>query len=407
MPPPTDEAACGHAAATALALLERLVAISSASGDLAGVRRVAETLTAECALRGLEPEIVWRPGVAGEQPVLVARGPARAPTHLLVIGHLDTVLDAAPPRREEERLVATGAIDMKGGLAAFLGALDCARRRGTPIPEDLLLVVVPDEEIAGPISRQAPREWGKGARAVWVIEPGEPTAQGETIVAGRRGLFDWRLEVHGRSAHSGLHFWQGRSAVAAAAAWCAAAARLSRPGPGPTVNVGRFVGGDQTFVADLGAGQALLGTPRQLNVVPDRAIVEGEARFLRADEGAEMALRLAALASETARESGCEMTFHSDTPVPPVDPHGPFSAWTERAIELAARRGWRLEVEGERGGISFPNFLPDPGRLPVLDGLGPVGGGMHTREEFVSLRSLERRVALIADLLAADTSGRL
>ena len=58
-----------------------------------------------------------------------------------------------------------------------------------------------------------------------------------------------------------------------------------------------------------------------------------------------------------------------------------------------------------RGGISFPNFLLDPGRIPVLDGLGPVGGGMHTREEFVDLRSLRRRIVLLADLLAADAGS--
>ena len=71
----------------------------------------------------------------------------------------------------------------------------------------------------------------------------------------------------------------------------------------------------------------------------------------------------------------------------------------------AARRGWRLDLEEERGGISFPNFLPDPGRIPVLDGLGPVGGGMHTREEFVDLNSLRRRIVLLADLLAADAGA--
>jgi hypothetical protein len=57
-------------------------------------------------------------------------------------------------------------------------------------------------------------------------------------------------------------------------------------------------------------------------------------------------------------------------------------------------------VERERGGISFPNFLPDTSRMPVLDGLGPVGDGMHTREELVSLPSLARRIVLLADLLA-------
>ena len=68
---------------------------------------------------------------------------------------------------------------------------------------------------------------------------------------------------------------------------------------------------------------------------------------------------------------------------------------------VAAARGWRLEVERERGGISFPNFLADPGGFPVLDGLGPVGGGMHTREEHVELESLARRIVLLADLLSS------
>ena len=54
-------------------------------------------------------------------------------------------------------------------------------------------------------------------------------------------------------------------------------------------------------------------------------------------------------------------------------------------MTLAAARGFRLEVEDDRGGISFPNFLTDPCRIPVIDGLGPVGDGMHTREEWLDL----------------------
>jgi acetylornithine deacetylase/succinyl-diaminopimelate desuccinylase-like protein len=71
-----------------------------------------------------------------------------------------------------------------------------------------------------------------------------------------------------------------------------------------------------------------------------------------------------------------------------------------RAVELAARRGWTLEVEADRGGISFPNYLPEPEKLAVVDGLGPVGDGMHVRDEFLDLRSLDRRAVLLADLLS-------
>ena len=100
------------------------------------------------------------------------------------------------------------------------------------------------------------------------------------------------------------------------------------------------------------------------------------------------------------------LTFTAGPEIPPVDPEGPHCQLPRRAVEPAAARGWRLEIETDRGGISFPNFLVDPGRIPVLDGLGPVGGGMHTREERVDLTSLRRRIVLLADLMAEDGSER-
>ena len=379
-----------------LHLLRELTAISSPSGDLAGLRRMTDRLSAELSTRGLTPEVREESG----EPVLVARGADTSRGHLLLIGHMDTVLPAAEPRIEGDRLLATGAIDMKGGLAAFLGALDLLAHRGVKPPDDLLLVVVPDEEVGGPISHGSMKRWGEGARALWVLEPGEPAGEAETMVAGRRGMFDWRLTVKGQAAHSGLHYWEGRSALTAAARWCVEAESLSARNDGPTVNVGRLVAGDASFVENLAAAHSLLGTDRQLNVVPDRAVVEGEARFLRPKEDPEMEDRLRSLARMIARDTGTEMVLTREPAIPPVDPDGPHAAVSRRAVALAAARGWTLEVERERGGISFPNFLPDPGRLPVLDGLGPVGGGMHTREEYVELRSLQRRVLLLADLLA-------
>jgi glutamate carboxypeptidase len=382
-------------------LLRELTAISSPSGDLPGLRRITERLGAELAARGLTPEILEEAGEGGApQPILVARGADTSRGHLLLIGHMDTVLPASEPRIEDGRLVATGAIDMKGGLAAFLGALDLLAHRGVKPPDDLLLVVVPDEEIGGPISHSAMQRWEEGARALWVLEPGEPAGDAETMVAGRRGMFDWRLTVKGQAAHSGLHYWDGRSALAAVARWCTEAQALSARNGGPTVNVGRLVAGDTSFVENLASAHALLGTERQLNVVPDRAVTEGEARFLRRAEESGIETRLRSLADRIATETGTEMVFTRQPLIPPVDPDGPHGALCERAVALAAAHGWTLEIERERGGISFPNFLSDPGRLPVLDGLGPVGGGMHTREEYLELRSLQRRVVLLADLLS-------
>jgi glutamate carboxypeptidase len=217
-------------------------------------------------------------------------------------------------------------------------------------------------------------------------------------------MFAWHLAIRGRSAHSGLAYWEGRSALAAAARWAAAAEALSLRGPGPTVNCARLVAGDAAFVEELASEAGLLASDRCLNVVPDRAVVVGEARFLKAAEGEAMTRRLSGLASDIARETGASFDFRAELPIPPVDPDGPHGELSERAVELAARRGWRLVLDRERGGISFPNFLSDPSRIPILDGLGPVGSGMHTRDEFVDLTSFRRRIVLLADLLAADAA---
>jgi glutamate carboxypeptidase len=387
-------------------LLRELTAISSPSGDPAGLRRMAERLADELRQRGLATEVHDEPSAeaGGLLPVLLARGADTSRSHLLLIGHLDTVLAAAPPHLDGDRLVATGAIDMKGGFATLLGALDLLRLRGERPPADLLLVAVPDEEVGGELSQAAVRRWGEGARALWVLEPGEPVpgdGGAETLVAGRRGMVQWRLEVQGTAAHSGLHYWEGRSALRAAARWVLEAEALSEPG-GPTVSSGRLVAGDASFVDHLATAHGLLGTERQLNVVPDRARAEGELRFLRSSDGARIRERLQELARDVGAATRTTLTFTAGPEIPPVDPEGPHARLSRRAVELAAARGWRLEIETDRGGISFPNFLADPNRLPILDGLGPVGGGMHTREEVVELGSLRRRIVLLADLLAED-----
>ena len=204
-----------------------------------------------------------------------------------------------------------------------------------------------------------------------------------------------------RSAHAGNAFWQGRSALDAAAEFCLEARRLAAPDQGPTVNAGRLIAGDKSFVEDLAAGASWVGTARQINVVPDRALVEGEARFLRRADGERLPGDMAALAERIARQRRVEAELEIRSTLPPVEPTAASRRWARLAAAAAERHGWRIEADEERGGISFPNFLPDPGAIPILDGLGPTGGGMHTREEFVDLDSLDRRIVLLAELLEA------
>lgn len=383
----------------ALSTLESLCAISSASGDVGGLRRMAARLAAELEPFGFSSEIrEVRGGDRATLPLLVARGPRSHDGYVLLIGHLDTVLPAAPPQRDPDRLCATGALDMKGGFAALIGALRLLVRRDVTLPTNLVLVAVPDEEVGGPISESAVREWGGGASLVLVLEPGERRDDAETLVTGRRGLIGWRLRAQGRSAHSGLAYWQGRSAVAAAATWCGQVQLLSEPGEGPVVNVGRILGGDAEFVDELAEHHTLVGTNYRLNIVADRCVAEGEVRFLKTADRDRLLERMRALAREIEARSEVAMRLEVFESIQPVEPTEPGCRLAETLVRRAAEHGWILELEHDRGGVSFPNFLPDPSRATVLDGLGPVGGGMHTREEYLDLRSLRRRTLLLADL---------
>jgi glutamate carboxypeptidase len=380
--------------------LIELCAISSESGNTAGIRRVADVLRETFSARGLTVEVVEELDALGiAQPVLIARGPATGAPHLLLLGHMDTVLPAVEPRVEGRTLFATGSYDMKAGLVMLCGALDVLAARGTALPSDLLVVLVPDEESESLISGNAANRWSRGARAVLVLEPGQSSPQGETLVAGRRGLNEWKLEVRGRAAHSGLVYWSGRSALAAAADWCAQAVKLSREGKGATVNVGRIVGGTEDFVTDLASHSGMLGSSRQLNVVPDHAVAEGEIRFLTRGDGEALLTQLHTLAESIASQHETEIVFTRGMQIPPVDPDGPGASLVQRTVDLAAARDFQLEVEEDRGGVSFPNFIADPATTPVIDGLGPTGYGMHIRGESVDLDSLGRRITLLADLL--------
>ncbi|MEL7060797.1 MAG: M20/M25/M40 family metallo-hydrolase [Acidobacteriota bacterium] len=383
----------------ATALLLDLVNISSPSGDVEGLDAACSRLGEALRNVGWTATVRRETDDAGHAlPVLEAfLGDAPTGGGLLAIGHLDTVLDAAEPDTRDGRLWATGSVDMKAGLVAFVAALELVAERGAAPPADLRLVVVPDEEVAGAVSHAAMRRAGD-ARGLWCLEPGSRRGEAETIVLGRRGMVHYALDVEGRSAHAGNGYWDGRSALAAAAEWCVGAQNLARR-DGPTVSVARLVAGEADFVERLAECADLLGSSRQINVVPDRARAEGEARFLNPADGRALREAMERLRQELAARHQVTMQLVFDHGVAPLDPQPASRRWAELAITAAAARGWSLEAEEERAGISFPNFLPDPSVMPILDGLGPTGGGMHTRDEFVDLDSFDRRITLLADLM--------
>ena len=104
-------------------------------------------------------------------------------------------------------------------------------------------------------------------------------------------------------------------------------------------------------------------------------------------------------ATEIGDRWNVDLRFEEVEHIAPMTVSKTGRALAAHLVSAAGELGWHLELEDNRGGVSFPNFLPDPAALSVIDGLGPVGGGMHTREEYLEIESLRRRIALIAEAL--------
>jgi acetylornithine deacetylase/succinyl-diaminopimelate desuccinylase-like protein len=123
-------------------------------------------------------------------------------------GHYDVVpaqsRDQFKPRIEGSNLFGRGSSDMKSGLAAMIYAAAAARDEGLLNSGRIGIVLVPDEETAGPRgSRDLDSRGLLGKNAVGMLTP-EPT--GGVIWNANRGAISLRAIMHGKPAHVGRQF---------------------------------------------------------------------------------------------------------------------------------------------------------------------------------------------------------
>ena len=172
-----------------VALLQELVRIDT-SNPPGNEAKVDELLRARLAPLGFQVEIIPTP--APGKSHLIARLPATAPDGegpLLLAGHADVVgverplwtKDPFAATIEDGRLFGRGAMDFKGGLAAFTVAAMRLAREGVPRTRDLILLSEADEEGgAYGTTWLAENHWDK-------IRATESINEGGWIFAGGRG----------------------------------------------------------------------------------------------------------------------------------------------------------------------------------------------------------------------------
>jgi succinyl-diaminopimelate desuccinylase len=339
------------------ALAERLISYDTS--------RPEELAAAAAFVKGwLEArEIEVREHVHNGLPVLVADvGPEEGPPAptVLLHGHLDVVpghQEQYEPRVEGDRLIGRGAYDMKGGLAAMMCAVkDCAEQDRVHVR----FLCVPDEEAEDVDERSTDELVRTGMSADFAIT-GEPTDLHIGIEA--KGVLAMRIEVRGRAAH-GSTPWLGDSAVLKAfdvfrrIEAMDFARESSELFDRPSINLGRIEGGDV------------------FNKVPDRCEMVVDIRYLPGQDPGAILAQIRALADVSVVKTLMRAPAHVERTNPYV-----------RALRDAAARtteGEALSV-GRDGASDAISFLE--AGIPAVE-FGPVGGGHHGPDEWVSVASL-------------------
>lgn len=183
-----------------LGLTKRLIQIPSENPPGNHYEECASTLFDELVRLGFDE--VWREGAC----VLASVG--TGPRTLYFSGHYDVVpaqsLDQFQPRVEGQNLFGRGSSDMKSGLAAMIYAAAAARDEGLLKSGRIGIVLVPDEETAGPGgSRDLAVRGILGKNGIGMLTP-EPT--GGIVWNANRGAITLRATMFGRAAHVGRQF---------------------------------------------------------------------------------------------------------------------------------------------------------------------------------------------------------
>ena len=210
-------------------VLKKLIAIPTVSPQGDHYEEAAELLARELESLKMNVEVIKVPSdyqrseckLASSNPRFIVYGWAGSGPRLHFNGHYDvvpggpgwSVTEPFKPLEKDGRIYGRGAVDMKGGIAAVIGALEVIRRSGSEPPLRIEAAFVPDEEIGG--------HCGTGYLVSTMERPPEyvvlPEPSGlERPWHGHRGILWVRVRVKGRTAHASTP-WLGENAFLAAA----------------------------------------------------------------------------------------------------------------------------------------------------------------------------------------------
>ena len=302
---------------------------------------------------------------------------------IFFVGHVDTVFPVGtewPFSTDGKNAYGPGVIDMKSGVITLLYGLKALQASGG-IPFGYKVLLNTDEEMGSPNSKNFLPELAKGVDFAFIFEPAQPDGR---VINTRKGIGKFDVYVTGKAAHAGKSPETGINAVLEMAHQIINAENLARKDLLTTMNAGFVEGGQSAFI------------------VAPSAHAEIESRIVIPEEQKRIEAGMAALAEKTY-VPGATVKVTGGFHRPPLV-RRPGSELLEAAVLKAAdQMGLQIEFSMS-GAASDGNNLSGFG-IPVIDGMGPVGGREHSHDEYMELESLYERTELLAVSLLALVDG--
>lgn len=357
-----------------LKFLKAAVRRETPSDDKQALDRFAAWLATELTDRGAHVEIHPRSDRGDHVQAIWGSGRPG----VLLLTHYDTVhpigsLNSMPWGIEDGRAIGPGVFDMKASLAMALTAITALREAELLPSGRVTLLSTSDEEIGSHSSRALLKNLARDHDVVLCLEP--PLSDG-SLKTWRKGVGAFELTARGRAAHAGVSPQTGVSAIHEMALQIPRILDLADADQGTTLNVGTITGGTRT------------------NVVPEWCHALIDIRILEPTEQERIDRAMTALEPVLP---GALLEVVGEWNRPPMPSNPVIKRTFEWAASIAQGLGMTVG-EGGTGGASDANFVAPLG-IPLLDGLGAVGGDAHASTEWVSVPELAPRTALLAALI--------
>ena len=298
------------------------------------------------------------------------------------LAHTDTVHEKGvfgpnPVTRLEDRIIAPGVIDCKGGIAIALLTMKALKDHG--YPKHLRLLLTSDEEVGNILGGQKELDFFAERCAGFPCALNCETTEQDRVAISRSGILRYTMEIHGVSGHSGSRYFQCKNAIEEAAHKILALHGASQPG-GITYSCNIIQGGSVA------------------NIIPESCTLTIDVRFRRHDD-LDTAESFVNQVAQTSFLGGTTATVTRISKRPPMEKNPQTMALFEQLLDVCRRYDLGSLTPVESGGGSDSCYTQLAG-IPSICALGACGEFCHTTREYALISSLSLRAKILALFLA-------